>query len=256
MDFCQSGGHNSSQTSRITGNLTTVQHIDKNNTSLWKICDGCFKKYAKVDPTMDILLFWANEISSTNKLPESLKDNPFKQSLLVQYIDKFLNLNMRIKFGSRFPIYLTDVNETEKKYFLQELGQQSVLSNAFLSDIKDLNERKSIPLKLWAGAISGAKSTRVTYNTGIGEKAYELSDRVLGFREVDKMTKENEIVRTGVEVAPIIELLVRDNNVISLEGSEDTSPIRKYIKKYSTLQSITSNDLQIKGKQEGGVKCF
>ena len=66
MDFCQSGGHNSGQTSRITGNLTTMQHMDKNNTSLWKICDRCVKKYAKADPTMDILLFWANEISSTN----------------------------------------------------------------------------------------------------------------------------------------------------------------------------------------------
>jgi hypothetical protein len=250
MDFCQSGGHNSSQTSRITGNLTTVQHIDRNITSLWKICDECSQKYLGRDSTMDILLLWASEVSAANKLPEALKDNPFKQSLLVQYVDKFLNLNMRIKFGSRFPFYLTDVNETEKKYFLQELGQQAVLSNAFLSDIKDVNERKSIPLKLWAGAISGAKSTRVTYNAGVGEKVYELNDRISGFRDTDNMTKENEIVRTGVEVAPIFELLVRDNNIISLEGSDDNSPIRKYIKKLSILQYITPNDLQIKGKQE------
>lgn len=44
------------------------------------------------------------------------------------------------------------------------------------------------------------------------------------------MAKENEIIRTGVEVAPIVELLVRDKNLISLEGSDDSSPIRKYIK--------------------------
>jgi hypothetical protein len=95
-------------------------------------------------------------------------------------------------------------------------------------------------LKLWAGAI-----TRATYNIGKGDKAYELSDRISGFRQADDMAKENEIIRTGVEVAPIVELLVRDKNLISLEGSDDSSPIRKYIKKHSTLPRITSNDLQI-----------
>lgn len=64
---------------------------------------------------------------------------------------------MRIKFDDRFPLYLIDVNETEKKYFLHELGQQPILMEVFLPDIEYANERKSISLKLWAGAITGAK---------------------------------------------------------------------------------------------------
>ena len=54
---------------------------------------------------MDILLFWANDVIVVNHLPESLEENPLKQALLVQHTDKFLNQEMRIKFGHRFPFF-------------------------------------------------------------------------------------------------------------------------------------------------------
>ena len=69
---------------------------------------------------------------------------------------------MRIKFGNRFPFYLTDTDETEKKYFLEELKQQGALSNIFVHDIQDGTIRETIALKLWAGATMGSKPTRAT----------------------------------------------------------------------------------------------
>lgn len=119
---------------------------------------------------MDILLHWAGEVSNISQIPKSLKNDPLKQALLVQYFVKFLNQNMRIKFGNRFPFYLTDTDETEKKYFLEELKQQGALSNIFVHDIQDGTIRETIALKLWAGATMGSQPTSATYNTPEGQQ--------------------------------------------------------------------------------------
>lgn len=191
------------------------------------------------------MLLWANEVSSVNKLPGSLRDSPLKQALLVHYVDKFLNTNMRIKFGNRFPFYLIDFCETEKKYFLLALAQQSAISDIFLTDIQKMDERTSISLKLWVGATIAAKGTRATFNVPGGQQPYTISERVGGFKAADNLSSNDEIIRSGVEVAPIVELFVRSHDVISLEGCDSNSPIRRYIKKDATLQYITSNDIQI-----------
>jgi hypothetical protein len=62
------------------------------------------------------------------------------------------------------------------------------------------------------------------------------------------LASNDEVIRSGVEVAPIVELLVRSHDFISLEGCDSDSPIRKYVKKdaAAVLQYITSNDLVIK----------
>jgi hypothetical protein len=42
--------------------------------------------------------------------------------------------------------------------------------------------------------------------------------------------KTDEIMCAGVQVAPpIVELVVRNHNAISLDGSAHNSPIRKYV---------------------------
>jgi hypothetical protein len=212
---------------------------------LWQVCNECCKSLTRGDPTMGILLIWANEVCAVNQLPKSLKDNPLKQAIIVQVIDKFLNLNMRIRFGNRFPSYLIDTSETEKKYFLSELANQSVIKEIFLPDVKDDSRRNSIVLKLWVGATIAAKPTRPVYNVLGGQQPYELKDRIAGFREADGLASSDEIVRSGVQIAPILELLIRPHNVISLEGSVDNSEVRRYIKRGSTIQQLTPNDLQI-----------
>ena len=246
MAFCKYGGHDSTINPRKGGNLITIRWTDNltNATLSWHVCDECKNKLGG-DPTMDILLLWANEVSSVNQLPGSVRDNPLKQALLVQYVDKFLK-NMRIKFGDRFPFFLIDICENEKKYFLLELTKQSVISDIFLIDIQNMDERTSISLKLWAGAMMAAKGTRATFNVSGGQQPYTTTQRVQTFKEVEKLACNNEIIRSGAEVASIVELLVRSHDFVSLEGCDSDSPIRKYVKKDAVPQYITSNDLVIK----------
>ena len=175
--------------------MITIQH----DTLLWNICNEC-KKHLEGDPTMDILFHWTEEVSNISHLPKSLENNPLKQALLVQYVDKFLNQNMRIKFGNRFPFYLTDTDETEKKYFLEELKQQAALSNIFIHDIQDGARRETIALKLWVGATMGSKPTRATYNTPGGQREYTLEERQTGFREADNLANRDDIVRAGYKL--------------------------------------------------------
>ncbi|MFZ0515184.1 MAG: hypothetical protein WAM14_26540 [Candidatus Nitrosopolaris sp.] len=247
MAFCQYGGHDSLKP-RGGGNLTTITWPDNhtNVTLCWLVCDECKNKFKGTDLTMEIFLLWANEVSSVRQLPASLRCNPLKQALLGQYIDKFLNRNIRIKFGNRFPFFLIDICENEKKYFLLELTQQRVISDIFLTDIQNMDESTSISLKLWVGATMAAKGTRATFNISGGHQSYTTTERIQAFKAIDKLASNDEIVRTGAEVTPVVELLVRSPDFISLEGCDSDSPIRKYVKKDAVLQYITSNDLVIK----------
>jgi hypothetical protein len=226
--------------------LTWQPFPDNHNTaSLWLVCKDCINYFTGSDPTMNILHKWATEgiPGITNQLPSSLIQNPLRQSLLIQYIDEFLNNNIRKIFGNRFPTFLADSNETEKRYFIHELEQDPPLRDIFLHDVKDGNERKSIALKLWVGATIAAKSTRQTYNTATGgQQEYDLKLRKEGFQEADNYAGKDEVIRIGVEVSSILELIIRSHPHISLEGAKFTSPVRRYLK-IKDKNHITKEDL-------------
>lgn len=247
MSFCQFGGHKAG-TPREQELLYTVPYIDpdKNATVFYHICGECVR-YFHGDSTMLILLSWANEWTQVSKLPPSLNENPLKQGLVVHYIDKFLNLNMRIKLGNRFPFFLLDENGTEKQYFRQELEKDSVLSTIFIPDVKNSTERNCIALKLWVGATMGAKPTRAAFNIQGGKQEYDAEGRKKEFQAAEQYAMQDNIVKHGVEIAPIVELIVRNHTTLSLIGSQSSASIWKYIKKIdrSTLGYITANDLQI-----------
>jgi hypothetical protein len=63
----------------------------------------------------------------------------------------------------------------------------------------------------------------------------------------EQYAMQDSIVKYGVEIAPIVELIIRNHTTISLVGSQPSASIWKYIKKKdrSTLEYITANDLQI-----------
>lgn len=197
------------------------------------------------DPTMDILLSWTLEISSVNKLPGTLKDKPIIQANLAHYVDIFLG-EVRTKFGNSFPIS-TDKNQ--KDYFLQQLTQQSNISNVLGGDINE-SDKNTITLKLWASAIAAAKTTRSTYIVHGGQQSYTIEKRKEGFAKVDSWASQDEILRAGVEVAPILELHVRKHDVISLEGASTNSPIRKYLNLTTNDKFVKRADLAILAQDE------
>jgi hypothetical protein len=92
---------------------------------------------------------------------------------------------------------------------------------------------------------NSTQSTRVTYNVPGGEGEYNLDQRKVGFQKADQLANTDELVRVGVQVTPIVELVVRNHNFISLEGSVPNSHIRKYTMENELISCITSNDLRI-----------
>lgn len=251
MRFCQFGGHKFG-ISRKQELLYTVPYTDpdKNVTLFYLVCSEC-SKFFNGDPTMLILKSWSNEWNQISKLSTSLNENPLKQGLVVHHIDKYLNFNIRIRLGNRFPFFLLDEHEIEKQYFKQELEEDTVLSSIFMPDL-DSTERICIALKLWVGATIGAKPTRMTFNIQGGKQKYDTEERKKEFQVAEQYAMQDSIVRHGVEIAPIVELIVRNHTTISLKGSQSSTSIWKYIKNVDrlTLEYITANDLQLNIESE------
>jgi hypothetical protein len=253
--FCQFGGHNQrTQRKRRFKELNPILFVDNSDIySCWLTCSECTKQIRTGDLSINVLYNWANEgiaNTSTNQLPDSLRENPLRQSLLVQYVDEFLNNNIRKKLGNRFPAFLSDSIESEKNYFILELDHDPTLRSIFLYDIKNGIERKSVALKLWVGATMAAKATRHVYNaqTG-GQQEYDFELRKEGFQEADSYAGNDEIIRIGVEICPILELIIRSHPNISLQGAKVTSPVRRYLK-IKDKDFVTKEDLDFSSNKE------
>jgi hypothetical protein len=152
---------------------------------------------------------------------------------------------MRQRFGTRFPVFLNDLESSEKDYFIQTLEQDSTLSEVFIPDVEQGAERLSIALKVWVGGITAAKATRETYRSVEGEKEYTLEQRRTDFELADSYAKKDEIFRAGVQVAPILELIIRKKRNISLVGAKRSSSIWKYIRNSVESNSVNQDDLLV-----------
>ena len=246
IDFCQFGGHDVT-IPRTGQQLVLAAFQDNGRISKWLVCTACSEFLQGIgDSTMFVLCRWARECAdNTTRLPVSVRDTPLKQSLFVQYVDEFLN-NIRIKFGNRFPSFLSDLNEIEKRHFIRALEQDSTIANIFLPDVKERAERKSVALKFWVGGMTAAKATRKTYNiAGGGEEEYTPKQREADFKTADNYAKKDEIFCAGVEVAPILELIIRKKKQISLECAKRNSPIWRYLKHNADEKSMTQEDLLV-----------
>ena len=178
LDFCEFGGHD--MTIPRTGQqLALAAFQDNGRISMWPVYMTCSEFLQGVgDSTMFVMCRWALECGdNTTHLPVSVIETPLKQSLLIQYVDEFLN-NIRKKFGDRFPCFLSDLNEIGKRHFIQALEQDSTIANIFLPDVKERAERKAVALKFWVGGMTAAKATRKTHNiAGGGEEEYTPEQR-------------------------------------------------------------------------------
>jgi hypothetical protein len=246
LDFCQFGGHDVT-TLRTGQHLAPAAFQDNGRISMWLVCMTCSEFLQGIgDSTMFVLSRWARECGdNTTQLPVSVRETPLKQSLLIQYVDEFLNNNIRKKFGDRFPCFLSDLNEIEKRHFIEALEQDSTIANIFLPDVKERTERKSVALKFWVGGTTAAKATRKTHNVAGGEEEYTPEQREADFNAADNYAKKDEIFCAGVEVAPILELIIRKKKEISLERAKRDSPIWKYINGTAHDKHVKQEDLVI-----------
>jgi len=79
--------------------------------------------------------------------------------------------------------------------------------------------------------MTAAKTTRKTHNiAGRGEEEYTPEQREADIKAADNYAKKDEIFCAGVEIAPILELIIRKKKQISLERANHDSPIWKYVK--------------------------
>ena len=145
-------------TPRTGQQLALAAFQDNGRKSMWLVCMTCSEFLQGIgDSTMFVLCRSARECGdNTTQLPVSVRETPLKQSLFIQHVDEFLN-NIQMKFGDRFPSFLSDLNQIEKRHFIQALEQDSTIANIFLPDVKERAERKSVALKLWVGGIPQLK---------------------------------------------------------------------------------------------------
>jgi hypothetical protein len=243
--FCQFGGHDEN-IPRAGFQLKPRGFIDKGLVSIWMVCMTCYKYLESVgDPTIFVLCKWGRELSRSEQLPVSLRETPLIHSLLIQYLDEILNNMMRQQFGTRFPAFLSDVKGSEKDYFIQTLRRDSTLSKVFISNVQEGTERLSIALKTWVGGIAGAKATRKTYRSMKGEGEYTLEQRRADFELADSYANKDEVLRAGVQVATILELIIRKKRNISLEGAKFDSSIWKYVRTGVDSKSVNQEDLLV-----------
>jgi hypothetical protein len=230
--FCQFGGHNSTIKRELTAAASiSFPFLEVDNIfSLWLICQECDSILKGLgDATMFVLSRWGKEYNTIDRVPYSLSINPIRQAQLVNHIDSLLNNKFRKKLGNRFPAFLTTPNETEKKYYLDAL-EREILIRFLLPEIEDSPQRVSIGLRLWAGATLAAKGTRPTFNVQGGQQNYTPEQRKADFQAADTYAQNDRICMLGVQIAPILELMVRSHENISLEGADPNSEIRKYLK--------------------------
>jgi len=190
-NFCQFGGHDVT-IPRTGQHLAPAAFQDNGRISMWLVCMTCSEFLQGIgDSTMFVLCRWARECGdNTTQLPVSVRETPLKHSLLIQYVDEFLNNNIRKKFGDRLPCFLSDLHEIEKRHFIQALEQDSTIANIFLSDVKERAERKSVVLKFWVGDTTAAKATRKTHNVAGGKEEYTPEQRVADFNAADNYAKK------------------------------------------------------------------
>jgi hypothetical protein len=143
------------------------------------------------------------------------------------------------------PAFLSDLKGSEKDYFIETLEQDSTLSKVFIPDVEKGADRLSIALKMWVGGIAGAKATRKTYLSMKGEEEYTLEKRRADFELADSYAKKDEIFRAGVQVATILELIIRKKRNISLEGAKHDSSIWKYVRTGVDSKSVNQEDLLV-----------
>jgi uncharacterized membrane protein len=152
------------------------------------------------------------------------------------YLAKHKNLLIRERLSK------TD-NKYMSYYFIQTLEQDSTLSEVFIPDVEEDAERLSIALKMWVGGITGDKATRKTHNGTEGEEEYTLEQRKADFKLADSYANKDEIFRAGVQVATILELIIRKKRNISLEGAKHDSSIWKYVRTGVVSGSVNQEDL-------------
>lgn len=64
-------------------------------------------------------------------------------------------------------------------------------------------------MKFWVGGITTPIATRKTHNIAGREEEYTPEQREADFKGAYNYAKKDEIFSAGVEVAPIIELIIR-----------------------------------------------
>jgi hypothetical protein len=175
-----------------------------------------------VDPNMDIIYGWAEELGPLPEVPPSIKE-PMDIAKFVDFIDK--NIFASSKFW--------EFGVTEKKRFLTKIAQKT---DNYLWDIKDGNQRINITLRLWASCLSAAKTMRRTYVTvkpdsSLYEELYTAQMREKTFKNhIDPLANKDGIYRLGVEAAPFFVKEVRGQKIFS-DGIPSNSVVMKYMPK-------------------------
>jgi len=163
------------------------------------------------DPNMATALQWANFVSSTSVLPESLRGTG-RVARVVDAINGPL-----AKTEGDVPLCVLPPEEVTRR--LQAIER---ITKDFMPDVPDGKERVGIALRLWSGCLMAAKT--IAEGTRSGQNTPEMRTAIFA-RVIDPRARIDPVFLTGVEAAPAFKRL--QHQEYSVEGVPRDSPVMK-----------------------------
>ena len=121
--FCHFGAHDmNTPRKRKSSSLVFIEFLEDKadrTVSNWPVCTDCVSYFnTGGDLTMKVVNKWADEsLCEIKELPLSIREYPLREALIVYYVNKFLNEEIRNKIlVNRFPVSVADLNTCDKKF--------------------------------------------------------------------------------------------------------------------------------------------
>jgi hypothetical protein len=118
----------------------------------------------------------------------------------------------------------TELLPNQQRFVEKRLDEIAAASATLLPDVRDVNVRLNICLRLWSGCLSAAKEMRSVDAAGV---PYTVEHRAVAFRMIDEAAKHDPIYAAGVEAAPAFKK--NRSERYELEGVPHDSVVRRYL---------------------------
>lgn len=172
-----------------------------------------------MDSNMLTALAWAGNLAAPQSLPVSLR-SVCKRTEMIDRINNALGgISARLYPNERPKVMLLWPSAAQEEFRSRVLA----ISQEFITEGINDNEKNAVGLRLWSGCLSAAKT--IATGTMDGDNTPDMR-RAAFEGEIDRTANMDPIYKAGVEVAPIWKEFLGQE--VHLEGVPETSAVRRY----------------------------
>jgi len=237
---CQSGFHDQGIPHKLHSQIINFGNDIMNTT----LCDVCFSTISEAnekgeDLTMSTIYQWGKELGNPH-LPESLRKCFRNCAEIAHFVNGQLNdIRQRmVNCNIFFPYILKSINE--KYDFIRSVSMDQITIGKNLLDVTRGNDKGSIALRLYAGCLDAAKSTRDSHNSAIGFIEYTPEKRFAASMTVKAYSDQDPVYAAGAKSALPLELLFNGHKTRFLEKIPVDSIIRESLKARSRNKDVVT----------------